>query len=79
MKRSRSARIVFIASLSLAALVLTCNVVAARNIQGVINGRSGATHDAANSEIRNVVVILTPSTEVKHLTVGSSEPHLLGR
>jgi hypothetical protein len=27
----------------------------------------------------NVVVILTPSTEVKHLTVGSSEPHLLGR
>jgi OOP family OmpA-OmpF porin len=64
MKRSRIVRIVFIASLSLAALVLTCNGVAAQNIQGVINGRSGATMTLQTQDSGNVVVILTPSTEV---------------
>ena len=43
MKRSRVERIAFIAALSLAALVLACDVSAAQNVQGVINGRSGAT------------------------------------
>jgi OOP family OmpA-OmpF porin len=64
MKRSRTVRIVFVASLSLAALVLTCNIVAAQNIQGVINGRSGATMTLQTQDSGNVVVILTPSTEV---------------
>ncbi len=64
MKRSRTVRIVFIASLSLAALVLTCNIAAAQNIQGVINGRSGATMTLQTQDSGNVVVILTPSTEV---------------
>jgi OOP family OmpA-OmpF porin len=64
MKRSRTVRIVFVASLSLAALVLTCNIAAAQNIQGVINGRSGATMTLQTQDSGNVVVILTPSTEV---------------
>jgi len=64
MKRSRIVRIAFIASLSLAALVLTCNVVAAQNIQGVINGRSGSTMTLQTQDSGNVVVILTPATEV---------------
>jgi outer membrane protein OmpA-like peptidoglycan-associated protein len=64
MKRSRTVRIVFIASLSLAALVLTCNIAVAQNIQGVINGRSGATMTLQTQDSGNVVVILTPSTEV---------------
>jgi OOP family OmpA-OmpF porin len=64
MKRSRIVRIVFIATLSLAALVLTCNVVAAQNIQGVINGRSGATMTLQTQDSGNVVVVLAPSTEV---------------
>jgi OOP family OmpA-OmpF porin len=64
MKRSRIVSIAFIASLSLAALVLTCNVVAAQNIQGVINGRSGSTMTLQTQDSGNVVVILTPATEV---------------
>src|SRR5580704_6218331 len=64
MKRIRIIRIVFIASLSLAALVLTCNMAAAQNVQGVINGRSGATMTLQTQDSGNVVVILTPSTEV---------------
>jgi OmpA-OmpF porin, OOP family len=64
MKRSRTVRIVFIASLSLAALVQTGNIAAAQNIQGVINGRSGATMTLQTQDSGNVVVVLTPSTEV---------------
>jgi len=64
MKRSRIVSIAFIASLSLGALVLTCNVVAAQNIQGVINGRSGSTMTLQTQDSGNVVVILTPATEV---------------
>jgi len=64
MNRSRIVSIAFIASLSLAALVLTCNVVAAQNIQGVINGRSGSTMTLQTQDSGNVVVILTPATEV---------------
>ena len=64
MKRSRVERIAFIAALSLAALVLACDVSAAQNVQGVINGRSGATMTLQTQDSGNVGVILTPSTEV---------------
>jgi OmpA-OmpF porin, OOP family len=36
----------------------------AQNLQGVINGRSGATMTLQTQDSGNVVVILTPSTEV---------------
>ncbi len=64
MNKSRTERIVFVASLSLAALLLICGVAAAQNLQGVINGRSGATMTLRTQDSGNVVVVLTPSTEV---------------
>ena len=64
MNGSRSVRIALIAALSVAALVLTGGVAAAQNMQGVINGRSGATMTLQTQDLGNVVVILTPYTEV---------------
>src|SRR5580693_3845997 len=48
----------------LLALVMSVQVAAAQNIQGVINGRSGATMTLQTQDSGNVVVVLTPSTEV---------------
>src|SRR5277367_809363 len=64
MNRSQTVRIVFRAALSLTALVLISGVAAAQNVQGVINGRSGATMTLQTQDSGNVVVVLTPSTEV---------------
>jgi OmpA-OmpF porin, OOP family len=64
MNKSRTGRIVFAAALSLAALVLISGVAAAQNMQGVINGRSGNTMTIQTQDLGNVVVVLTPSTEV---------------
>jgi OOP family OmpA-OmpF porin len=64
MNRSRTARIAFIAALPLTALVLISGVAAAQNVQGVINGRTGATMTLQTQDSGNIVVILTPSTEV---------------
>jgi OmpA-OmpF porin, OOP family len=64
MNRSRIVRIAFIAALSLTAIVLISGVAEAQNMQGVINGRSGNTMTIQSQGSGNVVVILTPSTEV---------------
>jgi OmpA-OmpF porin, OOP family len=64
MNGSRSVRIALIAALSVAALVFIGGVAAAQNMQGVINGRSGATMTLQTQGSGNVVVILTPSTEI---------------
>jgi hypothetical protein len=64
MKRIRIVKIASIAAVSLAALVLTSEVAAAQNIQGVINGRSGSSMTLQTQDSGNVVVILTPATEV---------------
>ena len=64
MNRSRIVRIAFCAALSLTALVLISGVAAAQNVQGVINGRSGATMTLQTQDSGNLVVVLTPSTEV---------------
>lgn len=64
MNGSRSVRIALIAALSVAALVFIGGVAAAQNMQGVINGRSGATMTLQTQDSGNVVVILTPSTEI---------------
>lgn len=50
--------------LTLAVFFLTCGTAAAQNMQGVITGRSGATMTMQTQSLGNVVVILTPSTEV---------------
>jgi OOP family OmpA-OmpF porin len=64
MNNTRTARIVSIATLSLTALVLMCGAAAAQDLQGVINGRTGATMSLRTQNAGNVVVVLTPSTEV---------------
>src|SRR5271167_5280697 len=64
MKKSGTGRVVATASLSLAELLLICSMAAAQNLQGIINGRSGATMTLQTQDSGNVVVVLTPSTEV---------------
>ena len=64
MIKSRSGRIALRASVSLLAVILGSGVAMAQNLQGVINGRSGATMTLQTQDSGNVVVILTPSTEV---------------
>jgi OOP family OmpA-OmpF porin len=62
--RNRTEGIVLVAALSLTALVLLNGVAAAQNVQGVISGRSGATMTLQTQGAGNIVVVLTPSTEV---------------
>jgi outer membrane protein OmpA-like peptidoglycan-associated protein len=64
MSKNRTGRIASIATLYLAVLALICGVAAAQDLQGVINGRSGATMTLRTQNAGNVVVVLTPSTEV---------------
>ena len=65
MKNTKIGRILCIATLYLAVLTLICAATAAaQNVQGVINGRSGATMTLRTQGGGNVVVVLTPSTEV---------------
>ncbi len=69
MNRSKTARIGFVITLSLAALVILGGVAAAQSaqIQGVINGRSGATM-TVQSAGGNVVVLLTADTMVEDVS-----------
>lgn len=62
MKHKKTGRIVCIATFCLT--VLMCGVAAAQNTQGVISGRSGATMTLRTQFAGNVVVLLTPYTEV---------------
>jgi OOP family OmpA-OmpF porin len=64
MIKSRSGRIALSAGVSLLAVILGSGVAMAQNLQGVIAGRSGATMTLQTQDSGNVVVILTPSTEV---------------
>jgi outer membrane protein OmpA-like peptidoglycan-associated protein len=64
MIKNRSGRIAFSAGVSLLAVILGSGVAMAQNLQGVINGRSGATMTLQTQDSGNVVVVLTPSTEV---------------
>src|SRR5271169_4823079 len=72
MKETKIARITFVAALSLATLVLLCGIAAAQSnqIQGVIDGRSGATMTVKTQEAGNVVVLLTDSTQVDEVEGG---------
>src|SRR5208337_2020390 len=72
MNRNSTARIAFFVTLSLAALVLLCGVAAAQSaqIQGIIDGRSGATMTVKTQDAGNVVVLLSDSTQVEEVEGG---------
>jgi outer membrane protein OmpA-like peptidoglycan-associated protein len=72
MNRSRIAKIAFAVAVTVAAVVLTCGVAAAQSsqVQGVIDGRSGATMTVKTQEAGNVVVLLTDNTQVEEVEGG---------
>jgi len=67
MNRSKSLSIGLMVAASLAAIVLVSSVAAAQSakLQGVINGRSGATMTVQTQDMGNVVVVLTNDTQVE--------------
>src|SRR5664279_5375263 len=71
MKQRRIARLSLITALSLIALVPLCGTVSAQTqIQGVIDGRSGATMTVKTADAGNVVVLLTSTTQVEEVEGG---------
>src|SRR5580698_8480745 len=70
MKKMKITRTTLVATLSVAALLLLCGAaVAQTQIQGVIDGRSGATMTVKSPD-GNVVVLLTDSTQVEEVEGG---------
>jgi outer membrane protein OmpA-like peptidoglycan-associated protein len=67
MNQNTTARSAFIVFLSVAAVLLLCGVAGAQSaqIQGVINGRSGATMTVQTQDSGNVVVLLNDYTSVE--------------
>ncbi len=67
MNRSRIANIAFMVAVTVAAVILTCGVATAQSakLQGVINGRSGATMTVQSPGVGNTVVVLTDNTQVE--------------
>lgn len=67
MNRNNTARVAYIGSLSLAAILVLSGVARAQSteIKGVINGRSGPTMTVQTQESGNVVVVLNDETEVE--------------
>lgn len=72
MNETKIARNTLVATLSLAALLLLCGTAVAQSsqIQGVIDGRSGATMTVKTADAGNVVVLLTNSTQVEEVEGG---------
>src|SRR5271154_1467115 len=70
MKETRIARIPFFATASLAAILLLAGTAVAQSIQGVINGRNGATMTVQTQDMGNVVVLLTPDTVAEDVSGG---------
>lgn len=70
MSTDRIVKVAFVVSLSLAALALLCGVAGAQSaqLQGVINGRSGATMTVQSQDLGNVVVLLTDNTQVEDVS-----------
>ena len=71
MRETRIARITLLATAPLAALLLLCGTAVAQSnqIQGVINGRNGATMTVQTQDMGNVVVLLTPDTVAEDVSV----------
>jgi OOP family OmpA-OmpF porin len=71
MRNTKMARNTLVATLSLALVLLFCGTaVAQTQIQGVIDGRSGATMTVKTQDAGNVVVLLTDSTQVEEVEGG---------
>jgi OmpA-OmpF porin, OOP family len=71
MKETKIARITLVAILSVAAVLLLCGAaVAQTQIQGVIDGRSGATMTVKSQDSGTVVVVLSDSTDVQEVEGG---------
>jgi outer membrane protein OmpA-like peptidoglycan-associated protein len=68
MNKSRATRIVFFVPFTLVTLLLAVTVAGAQNIQGVINGRSGATMTVQTQDSGNVVVVLNDYTQVEDVS-----------
>src|SRR5271157_4815160 len=64
MTRGKPGKIAFVVGASLLVLMLGAGIAAAQNVQGGINGRSGATMTLQTQDAGNIVVVLTPSTQV---------------
>ncbi|MGO9303119.1 MAG: OmpA family protein [Candidatus Korobacteraceae bacterium] len=71
MRKTRISRITFMAVVSLTAL-LFCGIAIAQSVQvqGIIDGRSGATMTVKSPGAANVVVLLTDSTDVQEVEGG---------
>lgn len=69
MKRSRSVAIAFLATVSLATLLLLCGSVAAQTVkaEGLITGRSGSTMTLQTADSPKLVVVLTDYTQVSQV------------
>ncbi len=69
MKETKVAKIAFVVTLSLAALLVLCGTAVAQSaqIQGVINGRSGPTM-SVQTDAGNVVVVLNDYTQVEDVS-----------
>jgi OmpA-OmpF porin, OOP family len=67
MRNHGSISIKFLAALFVSGLAVICGSAAAQKVQGVINGRSGSTMTLQTQNSGNVVVILTPSTQVEEV------------
>jgi OmpA-OmpF porin, OOP family len=72
MKKTKIARIMLAATLSLATLLLLCGTSVAQStqVQGIIDGRKGATMTVKSADGSSVVVLLTDSTEVQEVEGG---------
>jgi outer membrane protein OmpA-like peptidoglycan-associated protein len=70
MKKTGIARITLVATAFLAAILLLGGTAVAQSnqIQGVINGRNGATMTVQTQDMGNVVVLLTPDTEAEDVS-----------
>jgi outer membrane protein OmpA-like peptidoglycan-associated protein len=67
MTNQRSIPIKLLAVLSVTALAVLCGTAGAQKVQGVINGRSGSTMTLQTQDSGNVVVALTPNTQVEEV------------
>ncbi len=72
MKSRKIANMAFLGTLSLAALLLLGGTAVAQStqVEGVIDGRSGATMTVKSADAGNVVVVLTDSTQVEEVEGG---------
>lgn len=68
MNKKRTTEIAIFVTLTLATLMLAATVAGAQSIQGVINGRSGATMTVQTQDAGNVVVVLNDYTQVEDVS-----------